>query len=149
MFMDKYKAEKAQSASIFLVELPSNRSVASFLDEVWTDYANAVEPGISEAAKIDLFRLNYVDAMNLAWYNKNGTLDWKGEHRPHAVLVPEIKFRLTQVEMQKTTFPMVARAQTDAGIKIPAVDESGPGEMVPAAMDSLDAESLDETASTP
>lgn len=149
-FMDKYKAEKIQGMSIFLIALPSGRSVGSFIEEVWDDYSRTVQPGITEAAKIDMFRLHYIDAMNLAWYNSKGNIEWKGEQRPTAILLPEIKFKLTEVEMQKTTFPQVARAQIDAGIKVPKEgDPEGSDGMSPADSDSLQAESLDETAAVP
>jgi len=148
-FVEKYKAEKAQGASIFLINLPSNTSVASFVGQVWDDYANVVQPGISQAEKIDMFRRHYVDAMNLTWYNSSGSLDWRGEHRPKAILVPELKFKLTDVEMLKTTFPQVARAQADAGIKV--IEEDLEDEMTPVDADSLisEGESLGETASAP
>ena len=149
-FMEKYKAEKVQGASIFQIKLPSNRSVNSFLEEVWDDYAKTVEPGITEAAKRDKFRLHYIDAMNVAWYNSRGRIDWRGEQRPNSILVPELKFKLTEVEMQKTTFPQVARAQVEAGIKVSEEEDlEGTDDMMPADSDSLQASSLGETAANP
>jgi hypothetical protein len=148
-FMEKYDAEKAQGAALFLIDLPQNRSVASFLDEVWSDYAKTVDPNITESGKRDLFRLKYIDAMNLAWYNDKGQLIWKGEHRPTAIIVPELRFKVTEVEMMQTTFPQVARAQIDAGIKTSEEEEEP--EALPAATDSTSAaaEGIGETASAP
>jgi len=148
-FMDKYKAEKAQGAALFLIDLPSNRSVPNFLEEVWDDYAKTVDPKITEEGKRDLFRQKYIDAMNLTWYNSKGQMVYEGEHRPNAILVPELKFKVTEVEMLQTTFPQVARAQVDAGLKMS--EEEMEEETVPAATDSSAAASeiLGETASAP
>jgi hypothetical protein len=148
-FMEKYHAEKTQGAPLFLIDLPANRSVPSFLQEVWDDYAQAVDPDITDTEKRDLFRLKYIDAMNLTWYNSKGQLVWKGEHRPHAIIVPELRFKVTEVEMMQTSFPQVARAQVDAGLKLD--EEAEEQETGPAPPDSTEAaiESLGESTTAP
>jgi hypothetical protein len=147
-FMDKYKAEKAQGASLFLIKLPDGKSTSAFLTEVWDDYAEAVEPGIDEQAKLDLYRLRYVDAMNQTWANSQGKLVWHGDHRPNSILVPELKFKFTHVEMLKTTFPQVARAQETAGIRVLDVEEEDI-DSIPVDSDSTATEDLGETAAAP
>ena len=147
-FMNKYKAEKAQGASLFLIKLPDGRSPSTFLAEMWDDYAETVEPGIDQSGKLDLYRLRYVDAMNQTWANSQGKLVWQGEHRPNSVLVPELKFKFTYVEMLKTTFPQVARAQEAAGIRVLDVEEEDV-DSIPVDSDSTATQDLGETAAAP
>ena len=147
-FMDKYKAEKVQGAPLFLIKLPASKSPAGFLEKVWDDYANTVEPEIIDADKMDLYRVSYIDAMNQMWPNSAGRLVWQGEHRPNSVVLPEFKFKFTSVEMMKTTFPQVARAQGLAGIRVIETEEDD-AETVPADSDSSATAGLDNTAAAP
>jgi len=136
-FMDKYKVVKAEGAPLIFIKLPNGRSTSDFLTEVWDDYAETFEPGIEESDKIDLFRLRYVDAMNQTWTNPAGKLVWQGEQRPNAILLPELKFKFTRVEMLRTSFPQVARAQETAGIRVTEVEEEDvEGDGLPAEGDS-------------
>jgi hypothetical protein len=117
-FKTQYAAEPVPGSPILIVQLPTSKPVQPFIREVWDAYASTVDPDAPDDARRGWFRRYYVDVMNRRWFNSAGNLTWEGEQRPTGVLVPEIKQRGTELEIQKPTFPQIVRAQEQAGIRL-------------------------------
>lgn len=138
-FRIHYEAVSEPGNPVMSVPLPSREPVLGFIRTVWNDYAATIKPDATEEEKRSWFNRYYVDVMNRCWYNSAGTLVWQGEQRPFAVLLPELRQRGLEVEVQKATFPQIVRAQESAGIRVLEPEE------MPAGADSV----LTQTTGTP
>ena len=117
-FKTLYAVEAVPGSPIFTIPMASGQPVQAFIREVWDAYTHTVNPNAPDDEQRAWFSRYYADVMNRCWFNSAGTLLWQGEQRPTAVLLPEVKQRGTEIEIQKPTFPQIVRAQETAGIRV-------------------------------
>jgi hypothetical protein len=117
-FLASHPVEELEGAPVLVVKIPRGRGVVGYLGSVWDTYANAVEPGLSDERKRLLFKLRYVDVMNQTWFNSRGNLVWEGMNPPSAILLPGVRQKGKELDLEKPTFPQIVRGQETAGIRI-------------------------------
>lgn len=104
-FKEDYRTEPLEGLPLLAVPLPSGQPVRSFLERAWADYVQVIDPNATSDESITWFRQNYTDVMN------------DGPLRGRAILLPKLEQKGTMLEIEKSTFTQITRAQIEVGMR--------------------------------
>ncbi len=106
-FLQAHQAKPLQELPFIEIPLPPGRPVRPFVESLWTEYVRVVDPEATSSEEITWYRQNFIGILN------------DGPMRGRAVLLPLVDQSGTKLDIRKSSFTQITKAQVEIGMREP------------------------------